>query len=443
MSEFERYSNIMKALSDPNRLEIMSMLSDQELCACKILDALHISQPTLSHHMKYLVNAGLVGSRKEERWTYYKCKTDALEELQQFLCELRMNKTADEVKSDVKEYYGKNLEGTKDLKTNACCCSECVPDHIKQILPLIDDEILDRFYGCGSPLPPMLEGKTILDLGCGTGRDVYIASKLVGANGRAIGVDMTEEQLRIARKHENDQMERFGYSESNVKFLNGYIEDLESLGIEDDSIDVVISNCVINLSPEKKKVFSEIRRVLKKGGELYFSDVFCDRRLPKDISDDFIIRGECLGGAMYVEDFRRLMRDVGFEDFRITAKSEIDIEDPEIRERLNGARFVSLTIRAFKLNDLEDVCEDYGQSVRYDGSIPGFPDYFDLDENHRFFRNEQIHVCGNTASMVGKTRYGTAFEVIGDRTVHYGKFENCGTNNKDNQKSDCSCNCCC
>jgi len=131
----------------------------------------------------------------------------------------------------------------------------------------------------------------ILDLGCGTGRDVYIASKLVGETGRSIGVDMTTEQVAVAKKYQDEQRERFCYKSSNVTLLQGYIEDLKSLGIEDNSVDVVISNCVINLSPSKEQVFKEIFRVLKPGGELYFADVFSDRRVPEKFANDPILRG--------------------------------------------------------------------------------------------------------------------------------------------------------
>ena len=131
--------------------------------------------------------------------------------------------------------------------------------------------------------------RSVLDLGCGTGRDVYIVSKLVGESGHVIGVDMTPEQLSVAERHKDGQMKRFGYKVPNVEFLQGYIEDLGSLGIEDGSVDIVISNCVINLSPDKEKVFSEISRVLKKGGELYFSDVFADRRVPESVYRDPVI----------------------------------------------------------------------------------------------------------------------------------------------------------
>ncbi|MDR2183479.1 MAG: methyltransferase domain-containing protein [Clostridiales bacterium] len=326
---------------------------------------------------------------------------------------------------NVKEYYGKQLKSSSDLKTGACCPDEVPPKEIGVILPLIAEEIRDKFYGCGSPLPPMLEGMTVLDLGCGTGRDVYIASKLVGESGRAIGVDMTTEQIEIAKKYQKEQSKSFGHKDSNVKFLQGYIEDLESLGIEDNSVDVVISNCVINLSPAKDRVFQEIYRVLKPGGELYFSDVFADRRIPEALASDPVLRGECLGGAMYVEDFRRLMASCGWLDFRYTSVRNLELNNEEIEEKIGFVNFSSRTVRAFKLDDLEDICEDFGQVAYYDGSISGHPHFFDLDDHHRFFTGQPMLVCGNSASMVSGTRYGKAFKIIGNRDVHYGVFGGC------------------
>lgn len=115
---------------------------------------------------------------------------------------------------------------------------------------------------------------------------------MVGENGFVIGVDMTGEQLEVARRHQKSQAKKFGFKKSNVDFRQGYIEDLASLGIKDNSVDVVISNCVINLSPNKERVFSEIFRVLKEGGELYFSDVFAGRRVPKKFQSDKVLLGE-------------------------------------------------------------------------------------------------------------------------------------------------------
>ena len=322
----------------------------------------------------------------------------------------------------VKEYYGKKLQSNKDLLSGACCSIDKPPTEILNVLPLIADEILSKFYGCGSPLPPLLEGMTVLDLGCGTGRDVYVASKLVGETGCAIGVDMTTEQIETAKKYQDEQRKRFGFESSNVKFVQGYIEDLKPLGIEDNSIDVVISNCVINLSPAKEMVFKEIYRVLKPGGELFFADVFSDRRIPETLANDPVLRGECLSGTLYTEDFRRIMAVCGWADFRYTDIRNLDLGVGEIGDKLGFAGFSSRTVRAFKLSDLEDACEDYGQIAYYNGRISGYPHFFDLDGHHRFFTGKPMLVCGNTASMLTNTRYKKAFKVLGDRSMHFGVF---------------------
>jgi len=214
----------------------------------------------------------------------------------------------------VKEYYGKTLNSTDDLQTSACCCStDSLPRQVREVLPLIADEILDKFYGCGSPLPPCLEGATVLDLGCGTGRDVYVASKLVGPSGRVIGVDMTDEQIAVARAHQNEQAERFGYASSNVEFKQGYIEDLAALGIADNSIDVVISNCVINLSDDKRQALREARRVLRPHGRLCVTDIVLadpgldaeTRRLTAPILG-------CTNGVLGVEEYLDALDNAGF-----------------------------------------------------------------------------------------------------------------------------------
>jgi arsenite methyltransferase len=345
-----------------------------------------------------------------------------------------------DIRENVKQFYETKVKEQADSPRDICCCGQAPPPHVQAILPLINEEIKNNNRGCGSPFPIDLEGCTVLDLGSGAGHDCFILSHLVGQEGRVIGVDMTLAQLDIARRHTDSQMKAFGYQRSNVEFVDGYIEDLKSAGIEDNSIDVVVSNCVINLSPDKEQVFSEIHRVLKPGGELYFSDVFAGRRIPTELENDILAYGECLGGAMYKEDFRRMMQRVGFMDARVISECLIDLSDPELQKRTNLMDFYSTTVRAFKLDRLEDVCEDYGQSAMYLGTIPAMPDSFSLDDHHTFTTNIPLPVCGNTASMLGETRYARHFEVRGDRSVHYGIFF-CGSEDS-NAISACGRICC-
>lgn len=334
-----------------------------------------------------------------------------------------MNNLSNEHKQ-LKEYYGRILKGAHDLRTNACCSDEnAMPVSVRKIIKEIDREIVDKFYGCGSPIPPLLNACTVLDLGCGTGRDVYIVSKLVGEDGNVIGVDMTTEQIDIAKNHVDSITKKFGYYRPNVDFRKGYIENLELLGIENESIDVVISNCVINLSPYKHDVFKEIFRVLKPGGELYFSDIFAGQRVPEHLAGDPVLHGECLGGAMYLEDFRRLLYNFGCPDYRTISQERITIDDPEIELKIGMVDFYSLTVRLFKLDDLEDICEDYGQVAVYKGTIPEHLHFFDLDDHHRFITAKPMPICGNTASMLQHTRLCEHFEVQGDRGIHYGPFD--------------------
>lgn len=326
------------------------------------------------------------------------------------------------VHAAVRHYYGEVLKSSQDLRTSACCPLDAMPAHLRPLLADLHAEIHERFYGCGSPLPPGLSGATVLDLGCGSGRDCYLLSRLVGEHGRVIGVDMTPEQLAVARRHQEWHRARFGHACSNVVFHEGLIEDLDALGITTASVDVVVSNCVLNLATDKARVFSEILRVLKPGGELLFSDVFADRRIPAELRQDPVLLGECLAGALYLEDFRRLLLAAGCADARIVRSAPITLDDPQIAARIGMVNFRSLTIRAFKL-PLEDRCEDYGQVATYLGSLPEHPHAFALDDHHLFHAGKPMLVCGNTADMLQCTRYAAHFRVAGGRDQHFGLFD--------------------
>lgn len=340
-----------------------------------------------------------------------------------------------EISESVRHYYGQVLQSSSDLKTSACCSIDAMPAHLKALLAGLHPEVLERFYGCGSPLPPALNGMTVLDLGCGTGRDCYLLSRLVGPQGRVIGVDMTPEQLEVAVRHRDWHAERFGYA--NVEFLHGHIENLHTVGIADNSIDVVVSNCVINLSPEKPRVLAEIFRVLKPGGELYFSDVFADRRIPAALRQDPVLLGECLGGALYWEDFRRIMQQLGCPDVRSVKASPISLDDPDVFAKIGMVNFQSVTVRAFKM-PLEDRCEDFGQVAMYLGTIEQHPHSFDLDDHHHFETGRPLRVCGNTADMLAGSRYGQHFQVLGDKSRHFGLFD-CAAGPQTDAKTSGAC----
>ena len=323
---------------------------------------------------------------------------------------------------DVQDYYGKVLKTNEDLKTSACCPLEAPPPRVQNLLKNVHNTVQEKFYGCGSPLPVAAEGCTVLDLGCGSGRDAFLLSQIVGEKGRVIGVDMTDEQLSVANQYIGWHMDKFGYKKPNVEFVKGYIEDLQTTGIEDNSIDIVISNCVINLSPDKEKVFSEIIRVLKPGGELYFSDVFAGRRIPEPLQKDKILLGECLGGAMYTEDFRRMLNNIGIPDYRTISSRLMTLDDPDVEAKAGMIDFYSMTVRAFKV-ELENICENYGHVAYYKGSISELPHSFILDDHHEFKTGLPVPVCGNTVNMLSQTRLKDHFRIEGDFSTHYGPFD--------------------
>jgi arsenite methyltransferase len=327
----------------------------------------------------------------------------------------------------VKDYYGKLLKSSKDLKTSACCDGGELPAHLQPLLANVHPEVAAKYYGCGIVVPAELGGLRVLDLGSGSGRDTYMLAQLVGASGEVVGVDMTDEQLATANAHLDWHRERFGYARSNVRFLKGYIERLDELGLEPESFDVIVSNCVINLSVDKPAVLRGALRLLKPGGELYFSDVYCDRRLADSVKADPVLYGECLGGALYWNDFLPMAKEAGFLDPRLVTSRPIEITNEAVRRKLGVASFFSATYRMFKLDGLEPACEDYGQAVIYRGTVAEQPDAFELDGHHLMERGKVFPVCGNSWRMLAETRFARHFDFIGDFSTHYGIFPGCGT----------------
>ena len=324
----------------------------------------------------------------------------------------------EKVRETLRHYYGQKLKTASDLAIAACCTDE-MSRRFSEILRLIPEEVKQKQYGCGSPLPDDdLSGLEVVDFGCGAGTDAFVAAKLVGESGRVIGIDMTDEQLAVARRAAPSVMDRLGYSSPNVEFQSDYIEVAQS--IPDESVDLAISNCVVNLSPRKDLVFRTIHRILREGGEFYISDIVADRRLP----DEVRLLGdpnysECLTGAEYLGDLRDIMEEAGFRDVRIVSRTVLDE-----RVGAEGATFCSLTLRGFKLTGppLDRRCEDYGQIATYLGGVEEAPVAFSLDEGHLFQRDRPLPVCRNTAWMLARTRLSRYFRVT-EPVKHFGIFD--------------------
>lgn len=334
--------------------------------------------------------------------------------------------------NSVKNYYGKELKGTIDLKTNACETHVSYPDKIKNILSELSNEVLEKYYGCGLTIPldfDDLKGLHILDLGSGSGRDCFIASKLVGANGKVVGIDMTDEQLEVANKNIKYHQDKFQMANSNIEFLKGQLEQLDLLNLESNSFDLIISNCVINLSTDKAKVLKDAFNLLKPGGEMYFSDVYTNKRIASELHHDPVLYGECLSGALYWNDFLNFAHNAGFSDPRVVSAAPIKIENSEIQNKLASHEFYSVTYRLFKIESLESDCEDYGQAVIYKGTIADSPQSYSLDTGHTFNKGRVHSVCGNSYLMLKESRLSKHFEFIGNFETHYGIFPNCGTPN--------------
>jgi len=236
---------------------------------------------------------------------------------------------------------------------------------------------------------------------------------------------MTDAQISVARQHVEPYTKLLGYPKANMQFLTGYIEDLRRAGVPDGTIDIAISNCVVNLAPDKRLVLKAVYDSLAVGGEFYFSDVYCDRRLPEDVRQDKVLWGECLSGALYVEDFKRLCREVGFTDPRVLSTRPMSIDNAAIADKLGNAQFSSIQFRLFKLPNLETLCEDYGQVAVYKGTITEHKHGYQLDDHHWFPTGKPVLVCGNTADMVGASWLKEHFTITGNRNVHFGLFP-CG-----------------
>ena len=300
------------------------------------------------------------------------------------------------------------------------------------MLELLPRTVVEGYAGCGSPIPAdyaHFAGLSILDLGCGRGADAFVLAYHAGPTGRVHGLDMTPEQLAIARAAAPVVAQRFGFPEPTTAFHQGFIETADD--IPDASIDLVVSNCVINLSPAKDAVFRTIHRVLREGGEWYVADIVADRRVPAAWRDDSDLVAECLGGAAYEGDLRRTIAAAGFQYLWEVDRREVPAE---AAARATGERvgFASVVWRSVKLTrperigdadwpPLERTCEDYGQVATYRGTVSTAPDAFALDREHVFETGRPALVCRNTANILRHGRLAPHFAVT-PPVKHFGAF---------------------
>jgi arsenite methyltransferase len=331
------------------------------------------------------------------------------------------------VESAVKEAYANGAE----QRVEELCCPV---DYDPRYLEAIPDEVIERDYGCGDPSKYLKSGETVLDLGSGTGKICFIASQVVGPEGRVIGVDMTTEMLEVARRNAPVVADEIGYA--NVEFRRGRIQDLaldldrmevqiaadpvtdvEGLFaaqaqaddlrrtepmVEDGSVDVVVSNCVLNLVDGKDKamLFSEIFRVLRRGGRAVISDIVSDEAVPEHMRNDPELWSGCISGALTEVEFLEAFVEAGFYGVQILVRQS------EPWRTVEGLEFRSVTVEAFK--GKEGPCFERNQAVIYRGPFKEVVD----DDGHRLVRGQRVAVCDKTYSIYGRAPYAEFFDLV-------------------------------
>ncbi|XP_061576287.1 arsenite methyltransferase [Cololabis saira] len=319
--------------------------------------------------------------------------------------------TSNDVRENVKKYYGQRLESSCDLQTSAASCPlACSPPprSVTDALSLVHPQVIKRFFGCGLPFPAKLEGCRVLDLGSGSGRDCFAFSKLVGPSGHVTGIDMTEELITASRQYVEYHQEKFGYEKPNVTFVQAYMEKLTEAGIQKDSMDVVISNCVICLCPDKRAVLQQAFDVLKEGGELYFSDMYASSVIPDHMKQDPVLWGEGMGGSLFWKDLISLAHGVGFSTPHLVSASHIVIHNSELKEKAGDIRYASGTYRLFKLPKDSVLSRS---TVTYNGTIAELPDQLDFDSSHCFKKGVGVEVNGKMTAILQKSRFSSDFEI--------------------------------
>jgi radical SAM protein with 4Fe4S-binding SPASM domain len=289
----------------------------------------------------------------------------------------------------VQAFYG---EAAQTPQAGLCC----PVSYDREDIAHIPKDVIDRFYGCGGPMSVagVKPGETVVDLGSGAGIDVFIAAKKVGASGRAIGVDMTDPMLGVAGDNKGKVAQALGYDA--VEFRKGY---LEQVPVEDRSADLVTSNCVINLSPDKKKVFAEMWRILKDHGRIVVSDIVADRALPPQLKVNVHLWGECISGALSEDEFLAELEKAGFYGVALLKK--------QFWKEVEGFNFYSVTVRGHKFHKTAG-CVFQGHRAVYLGPYTSVMD----EEGHLFPRGQAIEVCTDTLSKLSHDPYRGSFLLL-------------------------------
>jgi arsenite methyltransferase len=338
--------------------------------------------------------------------------------------------TSDNVEAAVLQRYGNAAQ-----EVEACLCLPVSYD--RALLNVIPDEIIERDYGCGDPTPHVRQGETVLDLGSGSGKACYIIAQIVGAEGKVIGVDFNPPMLDLARKYQKSIGDQLGYH--NVEFRRGRIQDLrtnlelidlflqenpvrsvadlarlerfqrtvrdEQPLIADDSIDVIVSNCVLNLvrPNDKRQLFREMYRVLKRGGRVAISDIVCDEPVPEHLVNDPNLWSACVAGAFLEEEFLRAFEEAKFYGIHIEELCS------EPYQTVEGIEFRSITVTAYK--GKEGPCDERNQAVVYRGPWKQVVD----DDGHTLERGARIAVCDKTFKLYSQAPYQDQFILLPPR----------------------------
>lgn len=294
----------------------------------------------------------------------------------------------DRSRHTVREFYG---HAADEPQAQLCCPMRPEAEDLAHI----PREVVERFYGCGSPVTAatLVPGETLVDLGSGAGIDCFIAARKVGASGRVYGIDMTDSMLRVAHECRSQVASSLGYDV--VEFRRGYLEEVP---LDAGVADVVTSNCVINLSPDKARVFREIWRLLGDHGRAVLSDIVADRDVPPKMRADGKLWGECISGALTEDAFLAHLERAGFYGVAILRKT--------FWREVEGCRFFSITARGFKF-EKKAGCTYVGQYAVYLGPMKATID----EEGHLFPRGVPVEVCTDTAAKLSHPPYAGTFVI--------------------------------